>query len=138
MSVKYELFTLQMRMLKSYQDSVEDIEREIDDIVYQYCGVKAIQYDKEHFSHNDNISTEILEKMMEALKEPQRQLDYTIYAINQLKPIVEGNLSKLPEETQKACKLIFWEKYTFEKAGKLLGYSDHGLWDKVRREIGKI
>lgn len=136
--MKYDLFVLQMKMLKSYEESAEDIEREIDDICYQYAGVRAIRYDKQPIQFNNYIAIEMREKMMEALVEPQRQLDFTIYAINQLKPIVDCNIQKLPKDIQKAVKLLFWEHKTYEEVGKLLGYSDHGMWNKVRREIEKI
>lgn len=125
-------------MLKSYEESLEDIERQIDDICYQYMGVRAISYDKEPVSFNENIAIEIREQMMEALEEPQKQLDFTQLAINQLKPVVMNNLEKLPTDIQKATKMLFWEHKTYEQVGREIGYSDHGIWLRVRREIEKI
>lgn len=136
--MKYELFVLQMKMLKALEDSKEDIERQIDDIVYQYCGVRGIRYDKEPASFNQYLAQEVRNQMSDALIEPEKQLDYTVYAIKQIKPIVEDNISKLPELTQKAVKLLFWENKTFEEVGKIIGYSDHGIWQKVRRDVEKL
>lgn len=136
--MKYDLFVLQMKMLKSYEDSVTDIEQEIDDICYQYLGVRGISYDKQPSTANEAAQTELRLKLSEALSEPQKQLDFTILAINQLKPMVYGNISKLPNEIQRAVKMLFWEHKTYEEVGKEMGYSDHGIWTKVRREIEKI
>lgn len=136
--MKYEMFVLQMKMLKQYKESKEDIEREIDDIVYQYCGVKAIRYDKQRYSFNQELSLEMQERLYRALDEPQRQLDFTIIAINQLEPIVEENLNKLPSDIQKAIKLLVWEKMSYHDVGKIIGYSDHGLWKRIRKEVEKI
>lgn len=136
--MKYEMFVLQMKMLKQYKESKEDIEREIDDIVYQYCGVKAIRYDKQRYSFNQELSLETQERLYRALDEPQRQLDFTIIAIEQLEPIVEENLNKLPNDVQKAIKLLVWEKMSYHDVGKIIGYSDHGLWKRIRKEVEKI
>lgn len=136
--MRYELFVLQLKMLKAYEESKEDIEREIDDIVYQFCGVKGVRFDKEPAQFNQYLSQEAFWEMSERLKEPEKELDFTIMAINRMKPIVEENISKLPELTQKAVKLLFFENKTYEEVGKIIGYSDHGIWQKVRRDVEKL
>lgn len=136
--MRYELFVLQLKMLKAYEESKEDIEREIDDIVYQFCGVKGVRFDKEPAQFNQYLSQEAFWEMSERLKEPEKELDFTIMAINRMKPIVEENISKLPELTQKAVKLLFFENKTYEEVGKIIGYSDHGIWQKVRRDVENI
>ena len=136
--MKYELFVLQMKIYKNLKESKEDIEKEIDDLCYQYCGVKAIRYDKQIMNHNNSISDEIKLKLSEVLDEPQKELDIVNHAINQLKPTIKSNLSKLPDDVRKATKLLFWEKKTYHEVGLILGYSDNGLWHKVRREIEKL
>lgn len=136
--MRYELFVLQLKMLKAYEESKEDIEREIDDIVYQFCGVKGVRFDKEPAQFNQYLSQEAFWEMSERLKEPEKELDFTIMAINRMKPIVEENISKLPELTQKAVKLLFFENKTYEEVGNIIGYSDHGIWQKVRRDVENI
>ena len=136
--MRYELFVLQLKMLKAYEESKEDIEREIDDIIYQYCGVRGIRYDKERSSYNQFLSQETYYLMSERLKEPESQLDYTIYAINQLEPIVNETLLKLPRDVQLALKLHVYEHKSFDSIGKLFGYTKNGIWAKVKREVEKI
>lgn len=136
--MRYELFVLQLKMLKAYEESKVDIEREIDDIVYQFCGVKGVRFDKEPAQFNQYLSQEAFWEMSERLKEPEKELDFTIMAINRMKPIVEENISKLPELTQKAVKLLFFENKTYEEVGNIIGYSDHGIWQKVRRDVENI
>lgn len=136
--MRYELFVLQLKMLKAYEESKVDIEREIDDIVYQFCGVKGVRFDKEPAQFNQYLSQEAFWEMSERLKEPEKELDFTIMAINRMKPIVEDNISKLPELTQKAVKLLFFENKTYEEVGNIIGYSDHGIWQKVRRDVENI
>lgn len=136
--MRYELFVLQLKMLKAYEESKEDIEREIDDIVYQFCGVKGVRFDKEPAQYNQYLSQEAFYEMSERLKEPEKELDFTVMAIKRMKPIVEENISKLPELTQKAVKLLFFENKTYEEVGNIIGYSDHGIWQKVRRDVEKL
>ena len=136
--MKYDLFVLQMKMLKSYYEHKEDLEKEIEDLIYQYCGVKGIPFDKELSISNPYSNDEKLVDLSEKLEEPQKQLDFTIYAISKLKPIVYGNLDKLPADVSKALIMKHWENKTFEDIANEIGYSKSGLWFRVRREIGKI
>lgn len=136
--MRYEIFVLQLKTLKAYEESKEDIEREIDDIVYQFCGVKGVRFDKEPAQFNQYLSQEAFWEMSERLKEPEKELDYTIMAINRLKPTVETNISKLPELTQKAVRLLFLHNKTYKEVGDMIGYSDHGIWQKVRRDVENI
>lgn len=136
--MRYELFVLQLKTLKAYEKSKEDIERQINDIVYQFCGVKGVRFDKEPAQFNQYLSQEAFWEMSERLKEPEKELDFTIMTINRMKPIVEENISKLPELTQKAVKLLFFENKTYEEVGNIIGYSDHGIWQKVRRDVENI
>lgn len=136
--MKVELFILQMKMLKQYQDSRKEIEQRIDDLCYQYMGVRGVRYDKQPTSTNEAALMELRLKLSEALVEPERELDFTIYAINQLKPLVYGNLNRLPDDVKKACELVFFENKTYYEAGKIMGYSDNGLWQRIRREVKKL
>ena len=136
--MNYNRFVLQMKILKSYRESKEDLEKEIDDICYQYCGVKGISYDKEPITSNPYITDEKMLLMSEALEIPQKELESTIYAIKQLEPIVYGDLYRLPEDVQKVCIKIFWNNETFDDVSKEVGYSRNGLWYRVKKEIEKL
>ena len=136
--MNYNRFVLQMKMLKSCKESKEDLEKEIDDICYQYCGVRGISYDRESITSNPYMTDEKLTLLSEALEEPQRQLDFTIEAIKQLEPIVYGDLYRLPEDMQHVCIKVFWHNKSFDEVGKEVGYSRNGLWYRVKKEIEKL
>ena len=136
--MRYELFVLQLKMLKAYEESKVDIEREIDDIVYQFCGVKGVRFDKEPAQFNQYLSQEAFWEMSERLKEPEKELDFTIMAINRIKPSIMENIAKLPELTQKGVELVFRKNMTYEEAGKIIGYSKIGLYQKMRRDVEKL
>ena len=136
--MNYNHFILQMKMLKSYRESKEDLKQEIDDIIYQYCGVKGIQYNKEPVTSNPYLTGEKLIMLSEALEEPQRQLEFAEKAIAQLEPIVNENLDKLPEQTRDVMIKLLWEKKTFYEIGKEIGYTQGGLWKRIKKEISKL
>ena len=136
--MNYNHFILQMGMLKSWRDRKDDLEIQIDDIVYQYCGVKGIQYDKESSSNNPYLTDEKLVLLSERLKEPQRELEFAIRAIEQLEPIVYGNLNKLPADIRDIVIKKYWENKTYSEIGKEVGYTQGGLWKRVKNEILKI
>ena len=136
--MRYELFILQMRMLKSLREEKEDLEREIENLTYKYGGVHAIQYDKISNTSNPYSSDERLTELSEKLMQPQKELDKVIYAINSIEPQVMNDLNKLDKDIRNICELIYFENKTYEEVGRIVGYSTNGLWYRVKKEIQKI
>ena len=136
--MKYELFVLQMKMLKELRESKEDLEREIEDIYYQYGGVHAVRYDKQSGTSNPYSSDQRLLALSEKLVEPQKELEKIVFAINQLEPQIMSDLNKLDEDIRNVCELIYLKNKTYDEVGRMVGYSTNGLWYKVKKEIQKI
>lgn len=136
--MKYNLFIYQMRLLKSYKEREKELEEEIDNIFYDFTGVKGVAYDRPRYSYNNTLAMENLHKMMNKLEKPQKELDYTINSIQQLEPIVNENINRLSSEMQDIVKCLYWDNNTLEHTGELYGYSVSALWKKIKREIDKI
>ena len=136
--MNYDLFKYQMKMIKLYKEYREDLKAEIDQLIYTYCGVKGISYDKEFSISNPYGNDEKLVLLAEKLKEPQQALDFTEKAIRELEPIVDGYLEKLPPEIKEVVIQKYWHNKTFEEVGKMVGYSDYGIWMKVKKEVLKL
>lgn len=132
--MEYQTFKNEMLNYKRYKKSINELEQKIDDIIYHYCGVRAIRYDKESVSFNEQISNEMFHKMSEALQEPQKELDFTIRAIQR----IEHNLSKLPKEVQEMAKMLYIDRYPLIYVGAAFGYSHNGVYQKIKREVEKI
>ena len=136
--MSFETFEFEMKLLKKYKENLEDIEREIDDICYQYAGVRGVSYDKQRVLFSPEAAEEQREKLYEALKGPQKRLDQTTRAIEWLEPKVYSNISKLPAFIQSAVRMKFWENLTYVQIGRTFGYSDRGMKYRIEREIAKI
>ena len=136
--MNFDLFSMQMRMLGEYKRSLIDIEYEIDDIIYKYAGVRAIQYDKTRMAFNKNIADEVLDRMFEELKAPQKEKDRIENAIKELEKICDINLEKLPKDVQKMCEMVYLNKKTYESVGKIFGYTPSGLRYKIKAEGERI
>ena len=135
LKMNYEQFYLQMKMLKNLKQGRKEIEKTIEEL-YDRAGVKGVRYDLEAIASSNRDSKLI--DLSDQLREPQYQLDYMNNAIKVIEPIVNANLRKLPDEIRNAVKLVIWEGKTYNEVGSLMGYSDHGMWSKIRREIDKI
>lgn len=135
LKMNYEQFYLQMKMLKNLKQGRKEIEKTIEEL-YDRAGVKGVRYDLETIASSNRDSKLI--DLSDQLREPQYQLDYMNNAIKVIEPIVNANLKKLPDEIRDAVKLVIWEGKTYHEVGSLMGYSDHGMWSKIRREIDKI
>ena len=130
----YEVFKNELKNYKKYQLSLIETEQIIDDIIYQYAGVRGIRYDKIPMSFNDGLAADQREKLYKALSKPQKDYDITKKMIER----IESNLNRLDHDMRMACVLLFCEGYTYEKTGEIFGYSGHGLWQRVRKAIEKI
>ena len=123
--MNYDLFKYQMKMIKLYKEYREDLKAEIDQLIYTFCGVKGISYDKEFSISNPYGNDEKLVLLAEK-------------AIRELEPIVDGYLEKLPPEIKEVVIQKYWHNKTFEEVGKMVGYSDYGIWMKVKKEVLKL
>lgn len=130
----YEVFVNECRSYKKYLDSKEKIIDQIELIIYEMTGVKGIRYDKQPMSFNASLSEELRNKLSERLDEKEKELDRTQMKIDD----IERNLKRLPEDIKDLCIMLFVEKKTFQDAGKTIGYSDGGLWYRIKKEVEKI
>lgn len=136
--MNFDEFDLQMRMFKTYDTLIEETEKKIDDIIYKYAGVRAIQYDKQRMSFNKFIADETLDRMYEELRKPQEALDEYKKLKSDLQPKVYVDLNRLPQDTQILVMSLMWDNKTYEEIGDKYGYTATGVWKKIRREVEKI
>lgn len=129
--MNYRTFKNEVSNLKRYEQSKKELEEKIEDIIYRYGGVKGLSYSDVKITFNKE---DRLIEMSEKLEEPQRELDWTIYTINRIK----RNIAKLPNDTQEMVIKLFIEDHTFYNVGTIFGYTEGGVYRKVKRDIEKI
>lgn len=130
----YYKFTYEMRLLGRLYKSMTDLENEYERIIYEMSGVKGIRYDKEPSSHNPILAESIRSEYSEKLTEIENQIDKTKIAINQY----ESDFNQLTDEFKPLIEQLFIQGKSFAEVGKNVGYSDNGLYNKVRRYIEKL
>lgn len=130
----YEIFKNETKNYLKYKKRLIEVKEEIDDIFYKYTGVKGVRYDKIHTSYNEDLAIEVWDRMQRELKAPEREQKHLEDMISH----IEENLNKLSPSMQRIVVLVFCKGYTFERLGEKMGYSGHGLWKKVKREIERI
>lgn len=136
--MNYETFTFEMCLLKKCREDLEDINNEIDDICYQYAGVRGVSYDKQTVTFSPETAMEQREKLYEALKEPQARLDRVTKTLAVLEPKVNSDLSKLPPYIQTAAKMKFWQNLTYAQIGSVYGYTNSGMKYRMVADVSKI
>lgn len=132
--MEYQTFKNEMLNYNRYKKRQRELEEQIDDIIYQFCGVKAIRYDREPSSYNPYLSEQARLKMSELLEKPQKELDFIKLAINR----INENLNKLPKDIQEMARLLFIEGHTLHYVGVINNYSYNGIYQKLKREVEKI
>lgn len=132
--MEYQTFKNEMLNYNRYKKRKKELEEIIDNIIYEFCGVKAIRYDKEPSSYNQQLSEQSRLKMSELLEKPQKELDFIKLAIIR----INTNLNKLPKDVQEIARLLFIEGHTLHYVGVLNNYSYNGIYQKLKREVEKI
>ena len=130
----YYKFTYEMRLLGRLYESMTDLENEYERIIYEMSGVKGIRYDKEPSSHNPILAESIRSEYSEKLTEIETQIDFTITAIKHY----ESEFNRLSDEFKPMVEQLFIKGKSFAEVGRNVGYSDNGLYNKVRRYIEKL
>lgn len=132
--MNFDTFKHELSNLKAYKKSLVRIQEEMEDIIYQYAGVKGIRYDREPSLRNVYMSEDAKLKMSEALEEPQKEYDFTLIAIQR----IERNLSMLPEDVREMCELHYVERMALKMVGDIFGYTPSGILRKIEREVERI
>lgn len=132
--MEYKRFKNELSNYRSYQKSLIKIDEEIENIIYEMTGVKAIRYDKQPLSFNPELSADMRDKLSRMLEEKESEKDHTLMKIQD----IDRNLAKLPDDIRELCIMLFADGMTFIEVGNRVGYSDNALWHRIRKEIEKI
>lgn len=132
--MEYKRFKNELSNYRSYQKSLIKIDEEIENIIYEMTGVKAIRYDKQPLSFNPELSADMRDKLSKRLEEKESEKDHTLMKLQD----IDRNLAKLPDDIKIICTMLFVDNMSFNKVGRIVGYSNNGLWHRIRKEIEKI
>lgn len=130
----YRVFKNEISNLKAYYRSKKEIENELEVMWHELSGLKAIRYDKQPSSFNPELSESYRLELIDRIEKKQKELDYTILAIERY----ESELNRLPSDIREMVEQIFILGKTFAEVGKTIGYSDNGLHYKIKKEVEKI
>lgn len=131
--MNYKVFTRHLRNLNDNRKALSDLAFELDNIMYDLQGVKGISYDEHHSSTNLALKEEKKLEMIEKYNRKVAEYDSTKDQIN----MVEGILTRMPEELQTMLNEVYIQNMTFRSVGLRHNYSDHGLWKMLKRETEK-
>lgn len=132
--MNYEVFKNELKNLKAYYKSKKEIETELEVLWYDLTGVKGVRFDIEHVSYNPSLAEQMKLEMLDKIEEKNKELDYTILAIDRY----ESNLKALPSEIREWVKQILIEGKTYREMGKKVGYSANGIYQRIKREVERI
>lgn len=132
--MEYQKFKNEISNLRAYYRSIKELEEERERLVYELSGVKGVRYDKQPTSYNPQLAESYKLEMIEKINEVEKEIAYTSETIKRY----ERNLDRLPGEIRTLVVLLFIHGKSFRELGKMVGYSDHGLYYKIKKEIEKL
>lgn len=129
----YRSFVANLSNMKNYRQDKERLESELDELLYIMTGVKGVSFDSVMVHGNPSVSEERRLELIEKYNAKEKELKFIKNAISQ----IEAILARMPEELTEMLILKFVDGNTYRKVGMVYGYSDHGIWVKLKRETEK-
>ena len=130
----YKSFKNELENYYKHLKNIDRIQEEIDLILYEMEGVKAVRYDKQPSSYNASLNARIMLEMSEKLEEKEIELNYAKASVK----YIEMMLKKMPEEDRAICLKVISEGVSAEQIARQKGYSRGGMWKRIKREVTKI
>ena len=130
----YNTFTSNLANLERYKRSEKKLVEELEVILYELSGVKGISYDLQPVHGNPSLKAEKWLSLQDKYNAKEEELKFIRLAIRQ----TESTLNKMPGELQEMLTEVFCKGMTYKLVGELHGYSDHGLWQMLKRETEKF
>lgn len=130
----YKAFKNELQNYYKHVRNRDKVVEQIENIIYEMTGVKAIRYDKERSSFNPSLASERREELSARLEEKEIELNYIEASIK----FIEMKLKKLSDEDKEICLKIISEGVSAEKVRRKVGYSKSGIWKRIKRELEGI
>ena len=144
-----DVYNERFEVLKKFNKSLIPLEKNLDETFTKLTGFKAIRYDIEPGTFNENLSEqmklELVDKYNLQLIEFKDALDIAeknlLLEIDRLKlniEHIESIIHQLPNDIKNACIEVYCEKRTFMSKSKDLYYTDTGLFRRLERELDRL
>ena len=126
----YKVFTSNLANLHRLKVSKENLEAELDMIIYDLGGVKGVHYDSVMVKGNPSVIEEKRLELYDKYNEKEKELEFTKLAIAQ----IEETLNRMPKTLREMLIEVFVYGKTYRSVGEKYGYSYNGAWHYMRRE----
>lgn len=144
---RYEELMAELRTIRAYLSSINQIQGEIDLLLYDMANVRAIRYDREPAHAPESVREERRLELIEEKAEKERELDMTVLAYG----LIRDRCLKALDEQEPLIRDVLLDRFglslgagefavegrikTYEELGDLYGYTSQGLYSKIKREI---
>ena len=130
----YKTFKNELENYYSYKKEISKLKEEIENIIYEMSGVKAINYQKIPMNANPELAHERLLELIEKKEQKEKEIERLSLNIK----AVENTLSKMSANDKQMCIDLIAKKGNVYKVGYEYGYSKSGMWSRIKREIEHI
>ena len=130
----YKAFKNELQNYYKHLRNRDKVREQIELVLYEMTGVKAIRYDKQPTSFSPELSIERRDELSRRLEEKEIELNYIEASIK----YIEMKLKKLSDEDKAICLKVISEGVSADKVRREVGYSKSGIWKRIRRELEGI
>ena len=130
----YKVFTSNLANLHRLKVSKENLEAELDMIIYDLGGVKGVHYDSVMVHGNPSVIEEKRLELYDKYNEKEKELEFTKLAIAQ----TEDVLNRMPKTLREMLIEVFVYGKTYRAVGEKYGYSYNGAWHYIKRETERF
>jgi len=129
----YDTLVYDLKRYEENKKKLTDLKNKREQLFYIMTGVSGVQYDKQPGSTNPSQAE--LYKLQ--LIEEYNNLGIEIVRYEIAIQIVDQARKRIPANLWIMLKEKYIQGMTFDQIGKKYGYSGHGFWKYMRREVSK-
>ena len=129
----YRTFCIDLENYAENLKRLKKAEDELEVILYDLCGVRGVSYDSIMVHGNPSQKALNWLKLEDKYNAKESEVERYRTAIRN----VEQVKKRLPKELWLMLNDKFVKGMTYSALGIKYGYSDHGIWNMMRREVEK-
>ena len=126
----YKVFTSNLSNLKAYKKNRDELEEELEVLLYEMTGVKGVSFDHVPMSFNPEFASLKKLDLIDKYDDKLREFNFICMAIEETERI----LAKMPDRLREMLTDAYIRHMSFQRLGMKHGYTDGGMWAYLQRE----
>lgn len=130
----FKTFTNNLSNYSNMKRELERAKQDLEVLLYDLSGVKGVGYEQVTGTTNESVKALKWLTLDDKYNSKLNEVEYYERAIKS----VDDILKRLPTDLYEMLMCKFVVGMTYEQVGRKFGYSNHGMWQYLKRETERF